>query len=357
MLVVISFFTPSTPAIDDPIGEAVASIRDDEDGLLLSVYLSGLASIAFLPFLSALWPVLRQDRGPVAPLRGDLRRGQFHPAASQVARDPAASGASGQFRVQLYGEPAPGAPAPAPTTPAPPPSTAPVTKVARAWGTTYKAAVPSGGSLIVGSPPLNGREDKVQVKVALDEDVIGAGIRKELENELKLALALVRNETSERQLRADCIAALNAVNDPDNPVIEGRSVDDTLVIALKSCLERVRCVVARAAPRPNEHGVTLGRTARLASNGGCGLSVHQILIKRLSGRRVRSELLPRGTPGPRSPARATCKRSSKRLTVGIAPRSEDRPLREIVGDRLRIGFVRPPSAEGDARIRIGFGRS
>jgi hypothetical protein len=61
VLIVVSFFTPSTPNIDDPIGEAEAAIRDDEDGLLLSVYLGGLASIAFLPFLSTLWRVLRRD--------------------------------------------------------------------------------------------------------------------------------------------------------------------------------------------------------------------------------------------------------------------------------------------------------
>ena len=67
-------------------------------------------------------------------------------------------------------------------------------------------------------------------------------------------------------------------------------------------------------------------------------------------------VLPRGTPGPRSPARVTCKRSANGLTIRVASRSEDTSLREIVGDRLRIGFVRPPSAEGDAQIRIGFGR-
>jgi hypothetical protein len=44
----------------------VASIRDDEDALLVGVYLGGLASIAFLPFLSALWRVLRrEERGGV----------------------------------------------------------------------------------------------------------------------------------------------------------------------------------------------------------------------------------------------------------------------------------------------------
>jgi hypothetical protein len=60
VLVLISFFTPSTPAIDDPIGEAIAEIADDETGILLGIYVGGLSAIAFLPFLGALWRLLRR---------------------------------------------------------------------------------------------------------------------------------------------------------------------------------------------------------------------------------------------------------------------------------------------------------
>lgn len=61
-LLVATFFTPSTPDLDEPIAEAIASIRDDRDGLLLNFYLGGLASVAFVGFIGGLWS--RSRRGP-----------------------------------------------------------------------------------------------------------------------------------------------------------------------------------------------------------------------------------------------------------------------------------------------------
>jgi hypothetical protein len=60
VLVVITFFLPATPEIDDPIAEAIADVRDDEDGIMASVYLGGLAAIVFLPFLGVLYGLLRR---------------------------------------------------------------------------------------------------------------------------------------------------------------------------------------------------------------------------------------------------------------------------------------------------------
>jgi hypothetical protein len=61
-LLVATFFTPSTPGLEEPIAEAIASIRDDRDGLLLNFYLGGLASVAFVGFVGGLWS--RSRRGP-----------------------------------------------------------------------------------------------------------------------------------------------------------------------------------------------------------------------------------------------------------------------------------------------------
>ena len=63
VLVLITFFLPATPEIDDPIAEAIADIRADEDGLWASVYLGGLAGIVFLPFLGTLYGLLRRAEG------------------------------------------------------------------------------------------------------------------------------------------------------------------------------------------------------------------------------------------------------------------------------------------------------
>jgi hypothetical protein len=55
VLLVITFFTPATPDLDDPIEQAIADIQDDENGLLLNFYLGGLAAIAFIGLIAAVW--------------------------------------------------------------------------------------------------------------------------------------------------------------------------------------------------------------------------------------------------------------------------------------------------------------
>jgi hypothetical protein len=72
VLVLVTFFLPSTPEIDDPIAEAIEAVRDDEDGLWAGVYIGGLSGIAFFPFLGALYGLLR---------RADGRAGAFAVAA------------------------------------------------------------------------------------------------------------------------------------------------------------------------------------------------------------------------------------------------------------------------------------
>jgi hypothetical protein len=62
-LLVATFFTPATPDLDEPIAEAITSIRDDRDGLLLNFYLGGLASVAFIGFIGGLWSRSRRAPG------------------------------------------------------------------------------------------------------------------------------------------------------------------------------------------------------------------------------------------------------------------------------------------------------
>ena len=60
-------FTPETPDEDDPTAEIVSTFADDRTGHLVGVYLSGLAALFFLVFVTALWSRLRAaetDRGP-----------------------------------------------------------------------------------------------------------------------------------------------------------------------------------------------------------------------------------------------------------------------------------------------------
>jgi hypothetical protein len=67
VVVLASFFTPETPDADDPTGQIASEIADDRTGLLLGVYLSGLASLLFLAYTAALWTRLRAselERGP-----------------------------------------------------------------------------------------------------------------------------------------------------------------------------------------------------------------------------------------------------------------------------------------------------
>jgi hypothetical protein len=65
--VIASFFTPETPDADDPTAEIASSIADDRTAHLISVYLSGIATLFFLVFVGALWSRLRRteaERGP-----------------------------------------------------------------------------------------------------------------------------------------------------------------------------------------------------------------------------------------------------------------------------------------------------
>jgi hypothetical protein len=62
-----SFFTPSTPDPDDPTPQIVQEVVDDRTGLILGVYLGGIASILFLFFTAGVWSRLRAaepERGP-----------------------------------------------------------------------------------------------------------------------------------------------------------------------------------------------------------------------------------------------------------------------------------------------------
>jgi hypothetical protein len=65
--VVASFFTPETPDADDPTAEIASSIADDRTAHLVSVYLSGLATLFFLVFVGALWSRLRRAEGERGP--------------------------------------------------------------------------------------------------------------------------------------------------------------------------------------------------------------------------------------------------------------------------------------------------
>jgi hypothetical protein len=76
VVVIASFFSPETPEAEDPTGEIVSSIADDRTGLIAGAYLSFIASLLFLVFVSALWSRLRAaepERGPsVLVLLGGL---------------------------------------------------------------------------------------------------------------------------------------------------------------------------------------------------------------------------------------------------------------------------------------------
>jgi hypothetical protein len=62
-LIVATFFLPATPDLDTPVQEAIADIAADEDGLLLSFYLGGLAAIPLIGFLGAMWSISRRPEG------------------------------------------------------------------------------------------------------------------------------------------------------------------------------------------------------------------------------------------------------------------------------------------------------
>lgn len=70
-VLVITFFLPTTPDLDDPVEEAIAAIRDDETGLLANFYVGGLAAIPFIGLLAAVWSRSRRLAGG-GPLSGAL---------------------------------------------------------------------------------------------------------------------------------------------------------------------------------------------------------------------------------------------------------------------------------------------
>ncbi len=60
VLVVISFFTPSTPDLDTPAFEVRSDVADDRTGIILSVYIGSLAAAAFLVFAGGLWSLFQR---------------------------------------------------------------------------------------------------------------------------------------------------------------------------------------------------------------------------------------------------------------------------------------------------------
>jgi hypothetical protein len=67
VVVIMSFWTPSTPDADDPTAKIVQDIADDRTGLILGAYLGGIASVLFLVFTAGLWSRIRAaepERGP-----------------------------------------------------------------------------------------------------------------------------------------------------------------------------------------------------------------------------------------------------------------------------------------------------
>jgi hypothetical protein len=65
--IVASFFTPSTPDVDDPAAEIRQSLVDDRNGLIAGIYLAGLGAFFFLAFLAALYALLRRAEGGPGP--------------------------------------------------------------------------------------------------------------------------------------------------------------------------------------------------------------------------------------------------------------------------------------------------
>jgi hypothetical protein len=63
-LLVVSFFTPETPAADTPAEEMARLITADSAGHELSLFLSFLSDVFFLVFLAGLWSRLRRWEGP-----------------------------------------------------------------------------------------------------------------------------------------------------------------------------------------------------------------------------------------------------------------------------------------------------
>ena len=60
VLVVVSFFTPSTPDLDTPTFEVRSDVAEDRTGLIFSVYIGSLAAAAFLVFAGGLWSLFQR---------------------------------------------------------------------------------------------------------------------------------------------------------------------------------------------------------------------------------------------------------------------------------------------------------
>ena len=59
VLVVATFFLPETPDADDRTLEIARQVKEDRDGLIAGIYISGIASALFLFFTAGLWARLR----------------------------------------------------------------------------------------------------------------------------------------------------------------------------------------------------------------------------------------------------------------------------------------------------------
>jgi hypothetical protein len=70
LLVVASFFTPSTPEYPSTADELAASLTDDRAGHQMSLLLGFLADIAFLVFLAGVWSRFRRHEGTAGMMSG-----------------------------------------------------------------------------------------------------------------------------------------------------------------------------------------------------------------------------------------------------------------------------------------------
>jgi hypothetical protein len=66
-VLIASFFTPSTPDIDDSTAKIVQDLADDRDGLIAGAYLGGIASVLFIAFTAGVWSRMRAAEGEAGP--------------------------------------------------------------------------------------------------------------------------------------------------------------------------------------------------------------------------------------------------------------------------------------------------
>ena len=60
VLVLLTFFTPSTPDLDTPTFEVRSEVAEDRTGIILNVYLGSLSAAAFLVFAGGLWSLFQR---------------------------------------------------------------------------------------------------------------------------------------------------------------------------------------------------------------------------------------------------------------------------------------------------------